>query len=193
MATFGLIPAAGKSRRMGRPKLLLPVAGKTVVEHVIAAVRAAGVADILVVVAPDADELAQLVAAAGAHVLRLAADTPDMRATCLHGLEWIEERFAPDDGDSWLLLPADLPDPRPGPAEKMTGTEGHNLAARQIQKAFDQLSDMDRALAHLYYFEQRSLAEIAAILGSTRDALKMRLARVRQRLRNLLRDCDELF
>jgi RNA polymerase sigma-70 factor (ECF subfamily) len=71
--------------------------------------------------------------------------------------------------------------------------EGQAQAARRIQEALGQLSDTDRALAHLYYFEQRSLAEIAAILGSTRDAIKMRLARTRRRLRDLLRDCDELF
>ena len=93
----------------------------------------------------------------------------------------------------WLAPPRDVPDPRPGPMEKMAEAEGRNLATRRIQEAFAQLSDTDRALAHLYYFEQRSLAEIAAILGSTRDALKTRLARVRQKLRDLLRDCNELL
>ena len=113
MKTFGLIPAAGKSRRMGRPKLLLPLAELTVVEHVLNAMRSAGVADVLVVVAPDADVLANLATAAGAHVLRLAEDTPDMRATCLHGLAWLNEHFQPQDDDGWLLLPADHPTVRP--------------------------------------------------------------------------------
>jgi molybdenum cofactor cytidylyltransferase len=113
MRTFGLIPAAGKSRRMGRPKLLLPVAGATVLEHVLSAIRSAGVADILVVVAPDADDLAQVAASAGAHVLRLDADTPDMRATCEHGLAWIDANLHPRHDDGWLLLPADHPTVRP--------------------------------------------------------------------------------
>ena len=39
--TFGLIPAAGKSRRMGRPKLMLPLGDSTVLEQVFAAVRKA--------------------------------------------------------------------------------------------------------------------------------------------------------
>ena len=38
---FALIPAAGKSTRMGRPKLALPLGEKTVLEHVIAALRQA--------------------------------------------------------------------------------------------------------------------------------------------------------
>jgi molybdenum cofactor cytidylyltransferase len=113
MRTFGLIPAAGKSRRMGRAKLLLPVGDRTVLEHVLTAVRSAGVSEILVVVAPDGDALADLAAANGAHVLRLEADTPDMRATCQHGLAWIESRFHPGPDDGWLLLPADHPTVRP--------------------------------------------------------------------------------
>ena len=113
MHTFGLIPAAGKSRRMGRPKLLLPLGETTVLEHVLSAMRSAAVADILVVVAPDADALAQLAASAGALVLRLTDDTPDMRATCLYGLAWIGEHFHPQDDDGWLLLPADHPTVRP--------------------------------------------------------------------------------
>ena len=113
MRTFGLIPAAGKSRRMGTPKLLLRLGGTTVLEHVVAAVRSAGVDDLLVVVAPGANELAQLATSAGAHVLRLDEDTPDMRATCLHGLAWIEKHCRPSDDDSWLLLPADHPTVRP--------------------------------------------------------------------------------
>jgi molybdenum cofactor cytidylyltransferase len=109
MTTFGLIPAAGKSRRMGRAKLLLPLGERTVVEWVLLAVREAGVAEVVVVVAPDAAELARVAQAAGAHVVQLAEDTPDMRATVMHGLGWIDARFhlGPDDG--WLLLPADHP------------------------------------------------------------------------------------
>ena len=113
MRTIGLIPAAGKSRRMGRPKLLLPLRETTVLEQVLAAVRSAGVDEILVVVAPEMDELAQLASAAHAHVLRLAADTPDMRTTCLHGLAWIEDHFHPEPGDGCLLVPADHPTLRP--------------------------------------------------------------------------------
>jgi molybdenum cofactor cytidylyltransferase len=113
MRIFGLIPAAGKSRRMGRPKLLLTIGESSVLEHVLAAVRAASVADVLVVVAPDADELARVATSAGAHVLQLDHDTPDMRASCEYGMAWIETQFRPDADDAWLLLPADHPTVRP--------------------------------------------------------------------------------
>jgi molybdenum cofactor cytidylyltransferase len=114
MRTYGLIPAAGKSRRMGTPKLLLRVGERTVLEHVVAAVRAASVPQTLVVIGPGDDALAQIAAAAKLHVLRLDQDTPDMRATCERGLAWIEEHFHPRPlSDSWLLLPADHPIVRP--------------------------------------------------------------------------------
>jgi molybdenum cofactor cytidylyltransferase len=113
MRTFGLIPAAGKSARMGRPKLLLPLGGQTVLERVLIAVRAGGVGEVLVVVAPGGEALAEAAEAAGAYVLRLDADTGDMRQTCQRGLDWLEARFHPGPGDGWLLMPADHPTSRP--------------------------------------------------------------------------------
>jgi molybdenum cofactor cytidylyltransferase len=109
MRTFGLIPAAGKSQRMGRPKLLLPLGDATVLERVISAVRVGGVHEVVVVAAPDAEALSQLASKAGAHLVRLKEDTPEMKASCLCGLAWIEEHFQPKEDDGWLLLPADHP------------------------------------------------------------------------------------
>jgi molybdenum cofactor cytidylyltransferase len=113
MRTFGLIPAAGKSRRMGRPKLALRVGARTVLEHALDAVRAAGVEEVLVVLGPHGEALRQPAERAGAHVLLLAEETADMRATCLRGLDWLEARFRPRPDDGWLLLPADHPTVRP--------------------------------------------------------------------------------
>src|SRR5262245_14778713 len=102
-----LIPAGGKSTRMGRPKLALPLGDRTVLERVIAAVRGGGVDSVLVVVGPHVPELVSL--AKSADVLLLADETADMRATIEHGLRRLEERFQPGPDDDWLLLPADHP------------------------------------------------------------------------------------
>jgi molybdenum cofactor cytidylyltransferase len=107
--TFALIPAGGRSQRMGHPKLALPLGERTVLEHVIVALRQAGIADIVVVIAPHAAALLPLAQAAGAEVCTLPEETPDMRATVEHGLKYIEERFHPDPDDDWLLVPADHP------------------------------------------------------------------------------------
>jgi molybdenum cofactor cytidylyltransferase len=107
--TFGLIPAAGKSQRMGCPKLALPLGGRTVLEAVVTTVRDAGVASVLVVIGPSAGDLAVLAARAGASVLRLPSDTAEMRDTIEQGLAWIEHTYQPTHDDGWLLLPADHP------------------------------------------------------------------------------------
>ena len=82
-----------------------------------------------------------------------------------------------------------------------TKEPGHALAeqdqqahqARRLEQAIDALAPEDRILVHLHYFEGQSLAEIAAALQVSRDALKMRLSRARARLREALGDSDELF
>jgi molybdenum cofactor cytidylyltransferase len=106
---FAVVPAAGLSSRMGRPKLSLPLGGRTVVECVVAALRQGGVDEVLVVVGPTDPGLAALAKGAGASVLRLPDVTADMRATVEMGLHLLEERFHPRPDDAWLLAPADHP------------------------------------------------------------------------------------
>jgi molybdenum cofactor cytidylyltransferase len=106
---FGLIPAAGKSRRMGQPKLTLRLGNVTVLEHVCHAVQQAGVERVLVVVGPHGHPLAALAKSVGADVLQLAEDTTEMRHTIEHGLAWLEQHCQPQPDDAWLLLPADHP------------------------------------------------------------------------------------
>lgn len=91
------------------------------------------------------------------------------------------------------LEEAELLDPQPGPAEEVAEQERHEWVGQRLQAALRQLAEPDRVLVHLYYYEQRGLAEIEAILGVARATLKTRLARARQRLRTLLGDGHELL
>jgi CTP:molybdopterin cytidylyltransferase MocA len=104
---FAVVPAAGLSTRMGRPKLLLPLGGRPVLDHIVAALRGGGVEHVLVVIGPHVPELAAVAEAASAHVHFLAQATPDMRTTVEHGLRWLEERFHPRPDDAWFLAPGD--------------------------------------------------------------------------------------
>lgn len=106
---FAVVPAAGRSARMGRPKLSLPVGGRTVLERVVTALRQGGADEVLAIVGPHDPGLTPLAAAAGASVLALAEATADMRATVEHGLRWLGSRFHPRPEDAWLLAPADHP------------------------------------------------------------------------------------
>ena len=130
--TVALVPAAGKSMRMGRPKLTLPLGGRTVIEHVVAALKAAGLGRVLVVVGPHGAALAELAGAAGAEVLVLAEETADMRATVEAGLRWIEERCAGD----WLLAPADHPTLDAGVVRRLLEARAQHPEASVIVPTF---------------------------------------------------------
>ncbi|MEZ6078052.1 MAG: NTP transferase domain-containing protein [Pirellulaceae bacterium] len=60
--TFAIVPAAGRSRRMGQSKLLLPWRGTTVIEHVIEAWLRSRVTQVVVVARRDDLELTRRVA-----------------------------------------------------------------------------------------------------------------------------------
>lgn len=104
-----LLPAAGRSERMGVPKLLLPLAGRTVLECCIAAFWQAGIERILVVAPPEPPAIADTARRAGASVLHLAEPTSDMQATVQAGLRWMAAHWQPGPDDAWLLSPADHP------------------------------------------------------------------------------------
>jgi molybdenum cofactor cytidylyltransferase len=57
-----IIPAAGRSMRMGRPKMLLPWGDATVLEQVIQTVHDAGIQDILVITGSARNEVEQIAA-----------------------------------------------------------------------------------------------------------------------------------
>jgi RNA polymerase sigma-70 factor (ECF subfamily) len=85
----------------------------------------------------------------------------------------------------------DVPDVRPGPEETSIATTDQERRSRLLAEALRQLPEADRVVVHLYYFERLGLAEIADVMGVSRDALKMRLARARDRLRGLLKGFND--
>lgn len=102
-----LLPAAGASRRMGRPKLLLPFGDGTLVGSVVAALRGGGVEEIVLVTAPEDEDLRAWARDAGVAV----AVNPDPDRGML---STIQEGVAALGRTDILLLvtPADLPNLR---------------------------------------------------------------------------------
>jgi RNA polymerase sigma-70 factor (ECF subfamily) len=80
----------------------------------------------------------------------------------------------------------------PDPAVELADRDHQTFAARRLDEALATLTPDDRALVHLHYFEGQRLAEIGAVLGVSRDALKMRLGRARAKLREALGDGHDL-
>jgi molybdenum cofactor cytidylyltransferase len=108
---IAIVPGAGHSRRMGRPKLTLPwrLDGRaaTIIERVVAALERGGVRRVFVVARGDDAELAAVVARTSARLVVPEIDPPDMRASVSAGL-----RAAREDGAApgpWLVVPGDHP------------------------------------------------------------------------------------
>ncbi|MCE9525905.1 MAG: nucleotidyltransferase family protein [Planctomycetales bacterium] len=110
---FAIIPAAGNSTRMGTPKLLLPVNGRTMVEQTLAAWRASGVEKVIVIIRPDDQELAEVCRDCDAEVVVPPVAPPEMKDSVQCGLRYIEANFVPTNEDAWLLAPADMPNLSP--------------------------------------------------------------------------------
>lgn len=55
-----VVLAAGESRRMGRPKMLLPFRGTTIIEQVLKNIREAGIEKITVVIGAEKEKLSQM-------------------------------------------------------------------------------------------------------------------------------------
>lgn len=115
MRAFGIIPAAGHSVRMGRPKLLLPWDGTTVIQTVLREWLASRVDRVVLVIrsndaalAAACDEQAQS-AAGRLVVVRPELDPPDMKASVAAALDWLARHEHPMPDDAWLFAPADLP------------------------------------------------------------------------------------
>jgi molybdenum cofactor cytidylyltransferase len=107
--SFAVVPAAGRSERMGQPKLLLPWGERTVIEAVLAAWRTSSVTATVVVVHPFDQDLAELCRKAGARVIVPPAPPPDMKASVTHALAAITTDYEPASDDIWALVPADMP------------------------------------------------------------------------------------
>jgi RNA polymerase sigma-70 factor (ECF subfamily) len=93
----------------------------------------------------------------------------------------------------------ELPDESVGDlAERLaaSGTSPSRHAVRQelrlrVREALGRLTERDREVLVLRYLEQMSLAEIAAVMGTTEGAIKSRHARALLRLQGLLNDEGE--
>lgn len=104
---FAVIPAAGISRRMGAPKLLFAVDGRTMIQRVLQSLTLPGITDRVVVIRNDDDDLRRELSRLNASVVRPAEKPPDMRRSVEHALDFIRQRHAPDPDAGWLLVPAD--------------------------------------------------------------------------------------
>jgi molybdenum cofactor cytidylyltransferase len=106
---FAIVPAAGHSRRMGRPKLLLPLGASTVIARMLSILKRPEIAATIVVVRPDDEPLRAAVAECGAIPLQPENPPAAMRHSVEEALRYLQRQFRPRPEEAWLLAPADHP------------------------------------------------------------------------------------
>ena len=79
----GIVLAAGGSRRLGRPKQLLPLAGRPLVQHVVDAAEASSLAEIVVVLGHRAPDVRAAIRLAARATIAVNADWAAGQSTSL--------------------------------------------------------------------------------------------------------------
>ncbi|MDP9245083.1 MAG: nucleotidyltransferase family protein [Chloroflexota bacterium] len=105
MRSVAVVPAAGSAERFGGAKLLAPVDGEPLLDRTIAALLDGGVDQIVVVVAPDADDLKRDVNAFNDPRVWTVVNTDPSRGM----FSSIQTGMAEAEGDALLVQPADMP------------------------------------------------------------------------------------
>ena len=104
-----VIPAAGHSRRMGTPKLILPYGNGTVMDRVLKAWCESEVTRVIVVVRRQDEALARVCARWPVDIVAPQTDPVDMRASIQCGLQLLIDQDAGQETDGCMFAPADLP------------------------------------------------------------------------------------
>lgn len=99
-----LVLAAGRSRRMGQPKLLLPLGGEPILRRVVRSLYQGAVDHVCVVTAPGGPDLAAAVGDARVQWVQNPEPEGEMLVSVRHGL-----RSLPAGWSAVLVTPADHP------------------------------------------------------------------------------------
>lgn len=118
---IAIVPAAGASRRMGRPKLLLPFRGGTVVGSLVRALREGGIAEIVLVTAPDDEALRAWAAQAAVRTVVNPDPGRGMLSSIREGIAWAP-RY-----QQVVVCPADLPALRASTVAAVLAAAGQHL------------------------------------------------------------------
>ena len=93
---------------MGQPKLLMPWGDSTVIDHVLAAWTKSRVDEVVVVIRASDEILAHACACWPVNVVR-SENPPDMKASFIAGIEFLETSRNLSSRDACLFAPADIP------------------------------------------------------------------------------------
>jgi molybdenum cofactor cytidylyltransferase len=184
--TLAILPAAGASRRMGRPKLLLPFRGRPMVAGVVDALRGGGVREIVLVTAPQDEELRIWARTAGIAVAVNPDPERGMLSSIREGIAALGGAAAlAECGETLLVSPADLPNLDAGTVVTLLagmaetgarlavpvfrGKRGHPLAIASLLIPEIDILDPDIGLKQL---RDRHAAELLEVAVEDRGAVQ---------------------
>ncbi|MBX3204497.1 MAG: NTP transferase domain-containing protein [Labilithrix sp.] len=175
----GVVLAAGSGRRMGGPKALLRLGGRTLLERHLERLHEAGCADLLAVVRPaDADAASAVARELGCAVEIVAAATPSQAASLVAALR----RVALAADDVVAITPVDLLPPRVDTVRALAARlEGPFASSERVLAATPSFRGegghpaLVRAAALAPYLrgETPPLREVLAALGPRRARLEV--------------------
>ena len=158
-----VVIAAGASSRMGRPKALLPLRGRTFVARIAAAARAGGASTVLVVVGPPHGEAVRARLPEGVRATWNADPTRGMLSSVQVGIAALEE-----DVDAALVWPVDTPLVWISTVRRILGAgtarDGHDVTAvRDAARGRLVVPTTDQGGGHPVLIGRRFFDEIAAL------------------------------
>ena len=105
MRPFSIVVlAAGASRRLGRPKQLLPFEGKTLIEHIAGQALSSGATEVIVVVGAIADEVRSVLSSLPLQFLENHAWKEGMGSSIVAGIAAIDR-----DSEAAVIVTCDQP------------------------------------------------------------------------------------
>lgn len=105
MASVAIVPAAGAAERFGGAKLLVDIGGQPLLERTVRSLRDGGVARVVVILGPGADQLRKGVPALDERWVSVVTNRKPERGM----LSSIQTGVREADGDPILVLPGDMP------------------------------------------------------------------------------------
>lgn len=158
--TAGLILAAGASRRLGRPKQLLPYGEGVLLDAVLATVRDCGFDQTVLALGGAAADVQRAVDTTGCEI----ALTPDFGAGCAASIAAGIAALRPDT-DAVVLLLGDQPEVRAATARALLGLLFASGAAAGPDAPGIAVCRYDDGIGHPLAFTRRMFPELAALHG----------------------------
>ncbi|HEY2555686.1 MAG TPA: nucleotidyltransferase family protein [Diaminobutyricibacter sp.] len=147
----GLVLAAGGSRRLGRPKQLLPYGDGVLLDAALAVARRSGFAQVVVALGGAQDEVRQVVDLDGIEI----ADNPDFAAGCSSSIAAAIPKLD-DSTDVLVLMLGDQPGVRPETVQALLRGRGDAPIA---------VCRYEDGVGHPFAFDRSILPDLAAMHG----------------------------